>query len=191
MRDLDEQETKIVAALIHNPRLSDNRLGDAHDIPVRTVSRKRARLEKEGLVRYYAELDTSGSGSGHYPCSHLYIIRFKVGITAGAVSEEIRNEPKVVTVFTRSIQESFIAELDGKVALVMVVMGTSDADIVRRVQEDIVPSLHKTHGEDAIEGISTIRLLERVRILRNYLPAVNVSDGRMNEDWSIDSICVV
>ena len=43
-RDLDEQEQRIVAALVRNPRISDNRLGEENDIPVRTVSRKRSRL---------------------------------------------------------------------------------------------------------------------------------------------------
>ena len=75
MRKLDEQELKIVKALTRNPRLSDNRLGELYDIPVRTVSRKRARLEREGLLRYFAEVDMSADGTGYFPCSHLYIIR--------------------------------------------------------------------------------------------------------------------
>jgi DNA-binding Lrp family transcriptional regulator len=191
MRDFDDQEMRIARALIRNPRLSDNRLGEEYDIPVRTVSRKRGRLEEEGLLRYFAEVDTSAAGSGHFPCSHMYIIRFRVGVTVRAIEEEIRSEPNVRTVFTESIYESFVAEIDGRVALVMIVAGTSDADIVDRVQDQIVPSLEKNHGRDSIEGVSTIRLLSRVRLLRNYLPSVNMDRGRLRPDWSPDAVFIV
>ncbi len=190
MRKLDSRETEIAKALIRNPRLSDNRLGELYDIPVRTVSRKRVRMERDGLLRYFAEVDMSAEGTGHCPCSHLYIIRFKVGVTVSQIQDEIHDEPTVVTVFTQLIRESYVAEIDGRVALVMVVEGTSDADVVQSFQDKIVPSLQKNHGKDSIEDISTIRLLGRVRILRNYLPAVNMENGMMKPDWSTDSIFV-
>lgn len=190
MRKLDDRETQIAKALIRNPRISDNRLGEVYNIPVRTVSRKRARMEQEGLLRYFAEVDMSAQGTGYFPCCHLYIIRFKVGVTVSQIQDEIREEPTVVTVFTQLIRESYVAEIDGRVALVMVVEGTSDADVVQSFQHKIVPSLQKNHGKDSIEDISTIRLLGRVRILRNYLPAVNMENGMMKPDWSTDSIFV-
>jgi len=190
MRKLDEREAQIAKALIRNPRMSDNRLGEVYNIPVRTVSRKRARMEREGLLRYFAEVDMSAHGTGHFSCCHLYIIRFRVGVTVSQIQDEIHEEPTVVTVFTQLIRESYIAEIDGRVALVMVVEGTSDADVVESFQHKIVPSLQKNHGKDSIEDISTIRLLGRVRILRNYLPAVNMENGMMKPDWSTDSIFV-
>ncbi|MBI5506726.1 MAG: Lrp/AsnC family transcriptional regulator [Deltaproteobacteria bacterium] len=190
MRKLDERELQIAKALIRNPRLSDNRLGELYNIPVRTVSRKRARMEQEGLLRYFAEVDMSADGTGYCTCCHLYIIRFKVGVTVSQIQDEIHDEPTVVTVFTQLIRESYVAEIDGRVALVMVVEGTSDADVVQSFQDKIVPSLQKNHGKDSIEDISTIRLLGRVRILRNYLPAVNMENGMMKPDWSTDSIFV-
>jgi len=190
MHELDNQELRIAKALIRNPRLSDNRLGEENDIPVRTVSRKRARLEESGLLQYFAEVDMSERGTGHFQCRHLYIIKFRIGVTVKQIQNEVRNEPNVVTVFTRSIYESYIAELDGRVALVMVVEGASDTDVVERFQEEIVPSLKKNHGDDSIEEVSTIRLLSRVRLLRNYLPEVNMQHGRMRPDWSDDAIFV-
>ncbi len=190
MRTLDTQELKIAKGLIRNPRLSDNRLGEEYNIPVRTVSRKRARMEGEGLLRYFAEVDMSVTGTGAFPCSHLYVLRFKVGITARHLFEEVSHEPNVVTAFTESIYESHVAEIDGRLALVMIVEGTSDADIVERFHEQIVPSLRKNHGEDSIEDITTVRLLSRVRMLRNYLPTVNMEKGTMKADWDTGSIYV-
>jgi DNA-binding Lrp family transcriptional regulator len=190
MQLLDEQELKIAKALIRNPRVSDNRLGEQNDIPVRTVSRKRGRMENAGLLRYYAEVDTSAKGTGHFQCRHLYIIRFRVGITQEQIEREVLQEPNVITVFTRSIYESHVAEMDGRVALVMIVEGASESDLVKRVQEEIVPTLRNHHGESSIEEIQTIRLLASVRLLRNYLPAVNMEAGKMKADWKNEAIYV-
>jgi DNA-binding Lrp family transcriptional regulator len=190
MRVLDEVEVKIAKALVRNPRLSDNRLGEIYDIPVRSVGRKRAKMEEEGLLRYFAEVDMSSRGTGRFACRHLYILRFKTGVTVRQIEEEVQNEPNVVTVFTESIYESYLAEIDGRVALVMVVEGTSEADVVERFQAQIVPSLQKNHGADSIEDVQTIRLLSRIRLLRNYLPSLNMKGGRMAEDWDTDSIFV-
>lgn len=190
MRKLDKQEVAIAKALIRNPRLSDNRLGEENSIPARTVSRKRVRLEEEGLLRYFAEIDMSAAGTGHFQCRHLYILRFKVGVTVKQLQKEARSEPNVATAFTRSIYESHIAEINGRVALVMIVEGASDADIVERFQEQIVPLLHKNHGTDSIEEVMTIRLLSPLRMLRNYLVGINIDKGRIKDSWSSEAIFV-
>jgi hypothetical protein len=189
-RKLDAQELKIAKALIRSPRISDNRLGEENDLPIRSVSRKRARMERDGLLRYFAEVDMSVAGTGHFQCRHLYIIKFVIGVTERQIREEVRTEPNVVTVFTRTIYESHIAEIDGQVALVMIVEGVSESDIVDRVHGEIVPSLRKNHGQDAIEDIQTIRLLRPIRLLRNYLPDVNMQNGVMRPDWSNEAIYV-
>jgi len=189
-RELDPQELKIAKALIRSPRISDNRLGEENDLPIRSVSRKRARMERDGLLRYFAEVDMSVEGTGHFQCRHLYIIKFRIGVTERQIHEEVRTEPNVVTVFTRTIYESHIAEIDGQVALVMLVEGTSETDIVDRVHGEIVPSLRKNHGQDAIEEIQTIRLLRPIRMLRNYLPDVNMQNGVIRPDWTDEAIYV-
>jgi DNA-binding Lrp family transcriptional regulator len=190
MRELDEQERAIAKALIKDPRISDNRLGEEYGIPVRTVSRKRARLESEGLLRYFAELDMSERGTGRFRCRHLYTIKFGVGVTLRDLKRRVLNEPNVMTAFTRSVYTSHIAEIDGRVALVLIVDGESDADIVERVQEEIIPALKAKHGDNAVEEVETVRLLQPIRMLRNYLPGLNMEAGKMRADWSVDAIFV-
>lgn len=190
MREIDDQETIIAKALIKNPRISDNRLGEEYDLPVRSVSRKRNRLESDGLLRYFAEIDMSERGTGRFRCRHLYTIKFGVSVTLRDLRKRVLNEPNVMTAFTRTVYTSHIAEIDGRVALVLVVDGESDTDIVEKVQEEILPALRAKHGEQAIEEVETVRLLEPVRMLRNYLPALNMRDGKMREDWSLDAIFV-
>jgi len=52
MRELDEQERLIVRQLVRDPRESDNGIGELTDVNVRTVGRKRQRLEQEGILSY-------------------------------------------------------------------------------------------------------------------------------------------
>jgi DNA-binding Lrp family transcriptional regulator len=189
-RALDDQERMIVRALIRDPRLSDNHIGKLTGVPTPTVRRKRLKLEQEGLLSYFCALDMQESGTGHFSARHLYVIKFRIGITVKQIVEEIKNEPNIRTIFTDLIYESHIAEIEGRVALVMIIEGKDDADIVENVQGKIVPSLRKNHGTDSIEEISTIRLLSPIRIFHNYVPLVNMRDGVVREDWPADGVFV-
>ncbi len=167
MYQLDSQESAIVKALIRNPRVSDNKLGEEMEIPVRTVNRKRKRLEQKGIISYMTHVNMLPSGTGRFQVQHLFIIQFRLGITFSQIEREIRDEPNVITIFTELIFESYIAEIDGHIALVMVVEGGSESDIVERFQAYIIPSLQKNHGKDSVEKVSTIRLLQPIRMLKN------------------------
>src|ERR1043166_7897791 len=189
-RVLDDQERLIVKTLIRDPRLSDNQVGKLTAVPTPSVRRKRKKLEEEGLLSYFAALDMQESGTGTFGARHLYVIKFRIGITVTQIVDEIKNEPNIRSIFTDLIYESHIAEIEGRVALVMIIEGKNDADIVENVQGKIVPSLRKNHGPDSIEEISTIRLLEPIRIFHNYVPLVNMHKGVLRGDWTDDAIFV-
>ena len=190
MRILDEQEKAIVRQLIIDPRESDNGIGEVTGVNVRTVSRKRDRLEQEGILSYYTNLDLSADGAKQYNARHLYIIKFRVGITYNQLIQDIRQDSNQKSVFTETIFESHIAEIDGKVALLLFVDGNSDLDIVQRTHEELIPGLLKNHGSDSIESISTIRLLSPIRVMRNYIPIVNMCKGYIRSDWPGDAVYV-
>ena len=189
-RGLDEQERMIVRALIRDSRLSDNQIGKLTGVPTPTVRRKRKRLEAAGLLSYFCALDMQETGTGNFGARHLYVIKFRIGITLKQIVDEIKNEPNIRTIFTDLIYESHIAEIDGRIAIVMIIEGKHDADIVENVQGKIVPSLRKNHGPDSIEEISTIRLLSPIRIFHNYVPMVNMRHGILADDWPKDAIFV-
>lgn len=190
MRELDEQERLIARALIRDPRESDNGIGEITGVNVRTVSRKRQRLEQEGILSYFTHVDLSGNGTGQFNTRHLYIIKFRIGMTLRQIKEDIAREPFVRSIFTEFIFESHIAEIDGKIAILLFIDGESDTDIVVTVQEKLIPSLRRNHGEDSIEEISTMRLLAPNRVLRNYIPMVNMQDGYLCKDWPDEAIYV-
>ena len=190
LRVLDEQERRILRALIRDPRQSDNAIGESTGVNVRTVSRKRQRLEQEGVLSYYANVDLTGTGTRQYNTRHLYTIKFRIGVTYKRLLEDIQRENAVRSVFTEVIFESHIAEIDGKLAMLLFIDGESDLDIVHTVQEKLIPSLLKNHGMDSIEEVSTVRILAPVRQMRNYLIPVNMEAGYLRADWPEEAIYV-
>ncbi len=183
MRKLDAQDKLIIRALVRNPRCSDNRISPLTGVPVRTVSRKRARLEKDGILSYCTVVEMQAAGTGRFTAQHMLIIKFKLGVTRGQIVQEIRSEPNVINVFYELIRYSFIAETDGHIALVMIIEGESDSDIAESIQGKIIPSLQKNHGADSIVDLHTIRLLDPIRREHNYMPLVNMQDGFLAPDW--------
>ena len=189
-RPLDEQEKLIIRALIRDPRDSDNAIGLTTGVNVRTVSRKRQRLEEDGILAYFTHVDLSATGTGQFPVRQQYIIKFKLGVTLQRLLDDIRREPKVRSVFTESILESHIAEMDGHLAMVLTIEGESDQQLVQNVHENLIPSLRRNHGHDCIEEVQTIRLLAPVRVMRNYVMPVNMKDGYLVKDWPDEAIYV-
>jgi len=190
MKELDEQERLIVRQLIRDPRESDNGVGEATGVNVRTVGRKRQRLEQAGVLSYLTHLDLSSAGTGQFNTRHLYIIKFRIGITYRQLLEDIQREPNVRSIFTEIIFESHVAEIDGQLAMLLFIDGASDTDIVQTVQEKLIPSLLRNHGENSIEEVSTMRILSPVRMMRNYVLPVNMEEGYIRKDWPDEAIYV-
>src|SRR4051794_39106982 len=71
-RELDEHERLIVRHLIRDPRESDNAIGEITGVNVRTVGRKRQKLEQAGILSYFTHLDLSARGTGQFNARHLY-----------------------------------------------------------------------------------------------------------------------
>lgn len=190
MRKLDEQEKKIIRALIRDPRMSDNKIGKKTGVPIRTVSRKRARLEEEGLISYFTNIDMGKNGTGCFGARHLHIIKFKLGIPKSQIIKEIQEERNVKTTYTNYIYESHIAEIDGHVALIMILEGNTDDDIVENFNKIVVPALKRNHGADSIINVQTIRLSDPIRVFHNYVPLINMKNGKLSNEWRDDMIFV-
>jgi DNA-binding Lrp family transcriptional regulator len=190
MRKLDEQETKIVKALIRNPRISDNQIGKQTGVSVRTVNRKRKKLEQEGFLSYYTSLDMSSEGTAQLLARHVYLIKFRLGISQEKIINEVKEEPNVRTVYTEMIYESHLAEIDGHTALVMIIEGMTDDEINIGFNSKIVPAMEKNHGKGCIEQVQTIRLGKTIRLFHNYLPMVNMSEGYIKSSWNNEAIFV-
>ena len=86
----------------------------------KTVGCKRQKLEKSGLLRYRASVDLSPEGTGKFLASHLYIVKFSIGVTYYQIRANITRGADALTL-TAIIADSQIAEIDGKLALLFVV----------------------------------------------------------------------
>ena len=79
------------------PRSGDNKIGKNSRVPIRTVSRKRNRLEEEGLISYYTNVNMGSKGTGRFGARQLYLIKFRLGITREQMIKEIKEEKMVNT----------------------------------------------------------------------------------------------
>ena len=190
MHDLDDQERRILRALIRSPRAPENRIARETGVPVRSVRRKRQRLEQQGILKYYAAVDRERSRGAGRTTRHMVIIKFRLGVTRAQIEREIREEPNVANVFSELIRDSYLAETDGHIALVMVVEGASDSDVTDSLQAQIIPSIRNNHGEDCIQEVRTMRVLGLIRREHNYLPAVNMEGAELAADWPDEAIYV-
>ena len=182
--EFDEQEKLIIKALIKDPRMSDNTIGKLTKVPIRTVSRKRKKIEQENKINYYASVIQKGKAR------HLYLIKFKLGITKKKLMEEIKAEPKIKTLFTEMVYESYFGEIDGHTAELLIVEGSSDNEISENFNGKILPLMLKNHGENSIIEITTIRLSDTIRVFHNYLPFINMKNGKIMPDWHLESVYV-
>ena len=187
---LNAKDILIIRSLIKNPRLSDSQIGKMTGVPITTVLRKRKKMEKKGLLNYHTNLNMGADGTGRFNARHLYLVKFKIGISQNQIINEVKMEPNVSTIFTEFIYESHIAEIDGHTALVLLIEGSSDDEINIKFNEIIIPSIEKNHGTGSIIEVTTIRLGKSIRMFHNYLPMVNMDNGRIQESWGDSAIFV-
>ena len=191
MTDKSDIQTKlIIRALIRNPKESDNQIGLMTGVPIRTVNRKRKMMEKQGFLNYYTELNMGKEGTRRFNARHMYILKFRIGISQNQIIEEVKEEPNVSTVFTEFIYESHLAEIEGHTALILMIEGTSDDEVNNKFNEIIISSLEKNHGVGSIIKVTTIRLGKNIRLFHNYLPMVNMEKGKIKRSWDSDAIFV-
>src|SRR3989338_6632462 len=175
MKHLDYQECAIVRELIKNPRVSDTSVSKKTKIPTMSVNRKRKKLEKEGFLNYYAVLNNKKTGL--FKLCKLYIIKFKIGITASMFLETMENDIAFQNFNQEHIDTTYLSEKDGHFALVMIIDAENDTTLLEHFNGFIVPNLKKHFGEDAISEITTVKLHQTVRMHHSYMPSINIENG--------------
>jgi len=188
--ELDENERKIVRELIKNSRISDNKIAKNTNIPVMSVNRKRKKLEKQNLLRYFSSLDTGEFGTGTFKAKQLYVITFKTGITRGEYIEKLEKDKRNQRFNANYISLSYLGEKDGRLALIIILDAETDSTLVDEFQGKIIPNLKEKLGNDCIREIITTKISNTLRRHHNYLPSINMENGIMKKDWPDDWIFV-
>lgn len=189
MKTLDEQERLITRALIRNPRASDNDISRRTKVPVMTVNRKRKAMEKEGLLLYMTRLVHGPSGVGIQNLGELFVIKFKLGMTEKEFKESIRVIPHVKE-FSKYITLAYLGSYQGHLALIILVGGKTAREVNEVFHGTIIKSLRMQFGEDAVEDVFSVQITDPVRMIHNYLPGINIENGRIKDSWRDEWIFV-
>ena len=189
MKELDEQEKKILTELVRNPRISDNQIGKNTNIPVKTVNRKRKILEERGVVHYFTFLNHGERGTGIFTSQYMYIVKLKYGITTLRVSQkfyEIMNNKAL----TKHTLFSSIGEDNGHVVLVFVLESGKQEDMVEIFNAEIVPTIGNFFGAEAIVDVKSIAMRRNTKLLHNYMPGYNMEKGIIKKDWPNENLFI-
>ncbi len=189
MKQLNEQEKKIIRELIRDPRASDNQLSKYTKIPVATVNRKRKLLEKEGILYYFAHVNNWVNGTGEFGARQLYIIKLRYGITRKQVMDTLFTEERMKSLMLKHILHSFIGEVNGQVAFIYIIESRLSADILEIFNAEIGPELTMAFGEDAIQDVVSVPITNTFTTLHNFNP-LNMENGKIKKSWPDSRIFV-
>ncbi len=189
MREFDNQEQQIVRELIRNPRLSDNQVGLRTGIPVKTVNRKRKLLEEAGILNYAAYADHGAGGTGQLPARQLFVVEFKEGLTRRQLMDSAQ---KYVTrqANKKHLLFSFVGERDGRLSMMLLLESGQHSDLLEIFNAEIVPQFNQIFGREAVHRTDVHTITHLNCFFHNYLPAINMKQGIIKEDWSKDNIFV-
>ena len=183
MRDLDNNEKIIIKELVKNPRISDNQIAKNTGLAVKSVNRKRKKLEEDNILFYFTHADNSLNGTGSFSAIQLYILDFKQGITRAKFIEKFTHID-LPTTLQKHCLNSYLAESDGVLKLILFIESYMDSDILEIFNADYFPKLESLFGKGCITNISTLTLNTTLQLFHNYFPLLNMKNGKIKENWS-------
>lgn len=190
MRKLDEQERIIIRELIRDPKMSDNQISLKTGVPLKSVNRKRKNLEFDNIINYFLHVNNCASGTGSFGGMDMYVIKLKHGISRKEFIEFLKNTNSRNPHRAKHIFSTYIGNMGSNLAIVKIIKSRLHSDIPEIFNCDIVPEIRKHFGEDSVIDTTVIHLDEAFRLLHNYMPMVNMKDGRIAEHWPDDLIFV-
>ncbi|MBR9676462.1 winged helix-turn-helix transcriptional regulator [Candidatus Woesearchaeota archaeon] len=185
----DAQEKKIIKELVRDPRLSDNQIAIRTKIPVKTVNRKRKKLEEKGIINYYVGIDNSETGSGVFGARRFYVVTFRYGISRCMFLEKFPNMG-LEHVESKHVEILMSGEHDGRFALILLVESRVWNDIIEIFNIEIVGRIKHHFGHDAIHDTIVIPVDNYLRVHHNYLPGINMKNGKIKKDWPDNKIFI-
>lgn len=180
---LDKQEKLILKELIKNPRISDNQISKNTKIPVKTCNRKRKILEKENLIHYMVHLDNSRTGTGVFPTKHMYIVQFKKGITRAQFMNYAK-KIDFINLFLKHTSDSFLAESNGCLQLILFIESYKDTDIIEIFNADYFTHLEAVFGKQCISKVQVMTINSQLQGFHNYFPHINMKEGKIKPSWN-------
>lgn len=187
MSDYDEQDKAIVKELITDPRLSDNKVSGLTGIPVKTVNRKRKRLEKAGILNYYVHVENGPQGTGKFGSKAQFIIVLRQGITRKSFFENL-HRVGFSYLDIKHIRNAYVGEHEGRLSLLLLLESRVQSDLLEVFNSEIVPKLQSMLGHDCIYETRVHYIHSDLINLHNYISGYNIREGKITKDWPKDKI---
>ncbi len=187
MEKLDENDRTICRELIKDPRLSDNKISRNTGIPVKTVNRKRKRLENGNVINYMTFIENNSEGTGKFGSMAQFVITFRQGITRKLFIENLQRVG-----FTyheiKHVRDAYIGEYEGRLSYILNIESRVQSDLLEVFNSDIIPKLQNMLGHDCIYETRVIYLHSNVTKLHNYIKDFNIKNGKIKDDWPNENI---
>ena len=189
MKELDDQEKRIVLELIKDARISDNQLARKAKIPVATVNRKRKQLEEEGIINYFTHINNWKNGTEIFGARQLYIVKLRHGITRKQFLDNFHRPERISSLQIKHVLSSYLGEMNGQLAIIYIIESRLDTDIIEIFNAEIAPELEKALGRDPIQEAISMPLTHTLATFHNY-SEFNVQNARIRPNWPSDKIFV-
>ncbi len=186
---LDKYDKTIAQELVINPRLSDNKISRITEIPLKTVNRKRKRLEEKGIISYHAFINNGPDGTEDFTASVMYIIKFRYGIYRKQFLSAFQ-KMELTGIDTKHISFQWLGEKDGQLILLLMIESRQPTDILEIYNVEIVSKIGKSLGQDAISDTIAIPISTTLSLLHNYLPGRNMENGLIKKAWPKELVFV-
>ncbi|MFP4111569.1 MAG: winged helix-turn-helix domain-containing protein [Candidatus Woesearchaeota archaeon] len=190
-KTIDFKEEQILREIIKDPTISDNQISKKTGIPVKTVNRKRKRMENNNYMYYFVVPNNGREGTGVFSAMQLYTIYFDYGISREQVlgvlnDDKIMNEP----VLRKHILTDWLGEKDGRVAYHCIIRSRVESDIIEIVNVEIVPKFTSKLGSYVIKNIEVMQNVMPLRVFHNYFPDYNMEKGKIKKEVPKENIFV-
>jgi DNA-binding Lrp family transcriptional regulator len=188
---LDSVEKSIIRELIRNPQISDNSISKNTKIPLKTVNRKRKKLEKSNIIFYATIVNNYEDGTKTFNSTQQFKIEFNYGISKKQITTILLNKHIVNDPLLRKhIIMDWIGEKDAKVSYNAIISSRVEGDIIEILNLEIIPRFKTLLNSDCISNIEVISNIKMMKFANNYYPKANIKNGRMDHDEKNENIFV-
>ncbi|MFP4403001.1 MAG: winged helix-turn-helix domain-containing protein [Nanoarchaeota archaeon] len=189
IKKIDESEIKIIKELVINPKISDNQISKNTGIPLKTVNRKRKKLEEKNCINYILDIDHSFDGLNNFNATAQFIVLFRHGITRKMFFDNL-SKFNFNYHNLKHIKSLDVGEFKGKLTLIFVIESRLQEDLLEIFNTEIFYRLNDIFGHNCIDDTKVIYLSKNIINMHNYVKGINIEKGKIKKDWPKDLIFV-
>ena len=90
----------------------------------------------------------------------------------------------------KHIADCSVGDKDGHAIVAMTIESRVESDIIEVFNAEILPKLKRLLGEDAVIKTDVFTFNSHFIIMHNYIPLINMRNGKIKEEWSDDLVFV-